>query len=63
MNLQQTAQEIYTLMQNFEITKVHNCMTRLRLNLTNTENLPLTELKNINNVLGVNLMVMNYKLF
>lgn len=55
MNLQQTAQEIYTLMQNFEITKVHNCMTRLRLNLTNTENLPLTELKNINNVLGVNL--------
>ena len=45
MNLQQTAQEIYTLMQNFEITKVHNCMTRLRLNLTTTENLPLTELK------------------
>ena len=55
MNLQQTAQEIYTLMQNFEITKVHNCMTRLRLNLTTTENLPLTELKNIDNVLGVNL--------
>lgn len=55
MNLQQTAQEIYTLMQNFEITKVHNCMTRLRLNLTTTENLPLTKLKNIDNVLGVNL--------
>ena len=56
MNLQQTAQEIYTLMQNFEITKVHNCMTRLLLvKLTYTENLPLTKLKNINNVLGVNL--------
>ena len=57
MNLQQTAFAIYELMKSFSILKITNCMTRLRLQL-NTEdiaNLPLKELKNIPNVLGVNL--------
>lgn len=57
MNLQQTAFAIYELMKSFSILKINNCMTRLRLQL-NTEdiaNLPLKELKNIPNVLGVNL--------
>ena len=55
MNLQQTAFAIYELMKSFSILKITNCMTRLRLQL-NTEdiaNLPLKELKNIPNVLGV----------
>ena len=57
MNLQQTAFAIYELMKSFSILKITNCMTRLRLQL-NTEdiaNLPLKELKNIPNVLRVNL--------
>ena len=57
MNLQQTAFAIYELMKSFSILKITNCMTRLRLQL-NTEdiaNLPLKELKNIPNVLGVHL--------
>ena len=55
MTLKQTAQAIYTLMQNYPIVKAHNCMTRLRLNLSSTENLPIDKLKKIDNVLGVNL--------
>ena len=57
MNLQQTAFAIYELMKSFSILKITNCMTRLRLQLKTEDiaNLPLKELKNIPNVLGVNL--------
>ena len=57
MNLQQTAFAIYKLMKSFSILKITNCMTRLRLQLKTEDiaNLPLKELKNIPNVLGVNL--------
>ena len=47
MNLHQTAFAIYELMKSFSILKITNCMTRLRL--------PLKKLKNIPNILGVNL--------
>lgn len=55
MNLQETAAEIYRLLQPYNIIEAHNCMTRLRLHLGDLENAPLDKLKKIDNVLGVNL--------
>ena len=55
MNLQETAAEIYRLLQPYNIIEAHNCMTRLRLHLGDLENAPLDKLKKIDNVLGINL--------
>ncbi|MBB5337221.1 PTS transporter subunit EIIC [Pectinatus brassicae] len=53
--MQKTIEEIHALLIIYGITKVYNCMTRMRLQLTNTENLPLDAIKKLNYVLGVNL--------
>lgn len=45
MNLQETAAEIYRLLQPYNIIEAHNCMTRLRLHLGDLENAPLDKLK------------------
>ncbi len=53
--MQKTIEEIHTLLAGYGIAKVYNCMTRMRLQLINTDNLPLDSLKKLDYVLGVNL--------
>ena len=51
--MQQLIKHIYLLLHNYKINKVYNCMTRLRLQLTITDNLPLGEIKKLDGVMGV----------
>lgn len=55
MDFANIALEIYKLTSPHQIIEAHNCMTRLRLHLGDTNNLPMAELKRIQGVLGVNL--------
>ena len=55
MDFAKIALEIFNLTKSHKIIEAHNCMTRLRLQIGDTNNLPMAELKKINGVLGVNL--------
>ena len=55
MDFANIALQIYTLTKSHKIIEAHNCMTRLRINIGDTANLPMEKLKQIDGVLGVNL--------
>ena len=55
MDFANIALQIYTLTKHHRIIEAHNCMTRLRINIGDTNNLPMQKLKQIDGVLGVNL--------
>lgn len=50
--MQQTVQKIYDLLAAYKIINVYNCMTRLRLQLEIIDDLPLDEIKKLDDVLG-----------
>ena len=55
MNSRKTAQELYNILQPYKIIKAYNCMTRLRLQIEDLATVPLDKLKQVENVLGVNI--------
>ena len=55
MDFANIALQIYILTKPHKIIEAHNCMTRLRINIGDTNNLPMQKLKQIDGVLGVNL--------